>query len=82
MQTRGIEQQAKEAGVSSTVWLLWTADRAMRATLTGRLQPSESSPALNTSAEVRNTAPAPFTRAATAGLPAAKKRVSMATAHL
>lgn len=33
MQTRGIEQQAKEAGVSSTVWLLWTADRALRATL-------------------------------------------------
>lgn len=34
MQTRGIEQRAREAGVSSALWLLWTADAALRATLT------------------------------------------------
>lgn len=34
MQSRGIEQRAREAGVSSTVWLLWTADAALRVTLT------------------------------------------------
>lgn len=34
MQSRGIEQRAREAGVSSAVWLLWTADAALRATLT------------------------------------------------
>ncbi|MGH8493819.1 MAG: hypothetical protein ACRERR_12065 [Moraxellaceae bacterium] len=34
MQTRGIEQRAREAGVNSSVWLLWTADAALRATLT------------------------------------------------
>ncbi len=34
MQTRGVEQRAREAGVSSSVWLLWTADAASRATLT------------------------------------------------
>lgn len=33
MQTRAIENCAKAAGVSSTVWLLWTADRALRETL-------------------------------------------------
>lgn len=32
-QTRLIEQAAASMGVSSTVWLLWTADRALRATL-------------------------------------------------
>ncbi|MDF2446118.1 MAG: hypothetical protein K0S46_1354 [Moraxellaceae bacterium] len=32
-QTLAIEEAAAAAGVSSTVWLLWTADRALRATL-------------------------------------------------
>ncbi|MDF3030689.1 MAG: hypothetical protein K0R03_1247 [Moraxellaceae bacterium] len=32
-QTADIEQVAAAMGVSSTVWLLWTADRALRATL-------------------------------------------------
>lgn len=32
-QTAAIEQVAAAMGVSSTVWLLWTADRALRATL-------------------------------------------------
>ncbi|MDP2228451.1 MAG: hypothetical protein Q8J78_13350 [Moraxellaceae bacterium] len=34
-QTRAIEAAAVTAGVSSTVWLLWTADRAVRSTLAG-----------------------------------------------
>lgn len=32
-QTLAIEEAAAAAGVSTTVWLLWTADRALRATL-------------------------------------------------
>lgn len=34
-QTAGIERAAAAAGVSSTVWLQWTADRALRLTLAG-----------------------------------------------
>lgn len=35
-QTEAVEATARAAGVSSTQWLLWTADRALRSTLAGR----------------------------------------------
>lgn len=34
-QTRQVDDAARAAGVSSTIWLLWTADRAARSTLAG-----------------------------------------------
>ncbi len=36
MQSRAIDRAAARAGVSTTLWLLWTADRALRETLAGK----------------------------------------------